>query len=201
MVWRGENTYSRVVGWLKILLPLTALALLSTVFLLSRSADTVGEFSIPDQVIESRARQQQITLPNYAGTTQDGDLLSIRAEAALPGGAGSPDGRITGIRAQIDLANGQGRVEITASTARLFDTDQTVQFDGGVRLVTSDGYDLRTESLRSALDKVDAGTEGTVTGSGPAGEFTAGRMTLRDVNGDGAVEMLFTDGVRLLYRP
>ncbi len=201
MVWRGENTYSRVVGWLKILLPLTALALLSTVFLLSRSADTVSEFSIPDQVIESRARQQQITLPNYAGTTQDGDLLSIRAEAALPGGAGTPEGRITGIRAQIDLANGQGRVEITASTARLFDTDQTVQFDGGVRLVTSDGYDLRTESLRSALDKVDAGTEGTVTGSGPAGAFTAGRMTLRDVNGDGAVEMLFTDGVRLLYLP
>ena len=76
----ADNTYSRVVGWLKILLPLGALALLSTLFLFARGIAPVGE--IPYAELEEIAREARISDPRLCrcrpGRLGDRDHLSSR---------------------------------------------------------------------------------------------------------------------------
>ncbi len=47
-----DNTYSRVVAWLKILLPLLALAILSTLFLVARTIDPAQNIPYADVDID-----------------------------------------------------------------------------------------------------------------------------------------------------
>ena len=47
-----DNLHSHVMAWLKVLLPMAALALLSTLFLLSRRTDPVTDLPISDVELE-----------------------------------------------------------------------------------------------------------------------------------------------------
>lgn len=76
---KGDR-HSRVVSWLKVLFPLIALALLSTLFLLSRAIEPQAVIPFADKEVQERLRDQQITGPFYSGTTADGDLISFSAE-------------------------------------------------------------------------------------------------------------------------
>ena len=53
----ADNVHSRVVGWLKILLPLAALALLSTLFLFSRGSDPTANLPFSETELNEIARQ------------------------------------------------------------------------------------------------------------------------------------------------
>jgi lipopolysaccharide export system protein LptC len=57
------DRYSRTIAFLKVLLPLTALAILATLFLLSRSEDTVATIPFAEDDVSSRTRDQQVTRP------------------------------------------------------------------------------------------------------------------------------------------
>ena len=57
------DRYSRMVTFLKVLLPLAALALLSTLFLISRGINTKATIPFAAHEIEERMRGQQITAP------------------------------------------------------------------------------------------------------------------------------------------
>ena len=74
------DRYSKMVGWLKVLLPLIALGILSTLFLLSRVVDPEAVVPFADKEIQDRLRDQQVTGPVYSGVTADGDQLSFSAE-------------------------------------------------------------------------------------------------------------------------
>lgn len=66
MARRGD-TYSYVIGWLKILLPLAALVLLSTLFLIGRGSDPVANIPFADTEGTDAPARQQIVAPRYAG--------------------------------------------------------------------------------------------------------------------------------------
>jgi lipopolysaccharide export system protein LptC len=90
-----ENLHSRVVAWLKIILPLTALGILSTLFLFSRTIDPSDAIPYATVDVEERAREPRVTAPAYAGVTSDGARLSMTAAEARPG-AGTGAGAIVG---------------------------------------------------------------------------------------------------------
>ena len=81
------DRYSRTVAYLKVLLPLTALALLSTLFLISRGIDTEAVIPFAQKDIEERMRGQQLTAPFFSGTTSGGDEIMVTASTARPGGS------------------------------------------------------------------------------------------------------------------
>jgi lipopolysaccharide export system protein LptC len=60
---------------------------------------------------------------------------------------------------------------------------------------------IDTQRLDTDLDALNATTPGGVTATGPLGDLTAGQMVLRNANGNGAAELLFTEGVKLIYQP
>ena len=79
----GDQTHSRMIAGLKVLLPLAALVLLSTMFLLSRSVSEDPDLTFFDDVAEIPALDA-LTAPYYTGSTPEGHAVSVTAESARP---------------------------------------------------------------------------------------------------------------------
>lgn len=199
MAARGD-TYSSVIGWLKILLPVAALMLLSTLFLLPRQNEQGNSLPYAGGSEPGDATREQIVAPHYAGTTPKGDQLTLTADSAEP-----IDGSLARVRAhrldaRLDMVDGS-RITLRADEALVDDEDKSADLAGSVHIVSSTGYVIDTERMLTALDRVDAETLTPVSGSGPAGRFTAGKMTIKAEETGGDVQLLFTGGVNLIYDP
>ncbi|WP_136441991.1 LPS export ABC transporter periplasmic protein LptC [Pacificoceanicola onchidii] len=195
---RADGLYSRVISWLKILLPLIALVLLSTLFLLSRSAEQVLDVPFTGGVAGDGVNREQVSAPYYAGTTENGDTLTITASTASPEGNGVI--RAQNLAARVRMPNGN-EIALKAETATVRESDQWAELEGGVRIESSTGYTLVTETLGAAVDRIEAESGGPVSGSGPLGTLEAGKMRIEPLPDSGDVQLLFTDGVKLVYSP
>ena len=60
-----DNLHSHVMAWLKVLLPMAALALLSTLFLLSRRTDPVTDLPLSVPGIDDPTARQQVNAPAF----------------------------------------------------------------------------------------------------------------------------------------
>ena len=65
----ADNFHSQLVGWSKIILPICGIGLLSTLFLFARSS--TDETGIPFAEIETLAREQRISAPQFSGLADD----------------------------------------------------------------------------------------------------------------------------------
>ena len=193
-----DRTHSRIVTALKIVLPLCALALLSTIFLFSRNSDPTEAIPFSDRMID-RAEQQVITQPFFSGTTADGSTLSIQARSARPDAAAENAALIDGLQARISVTSG-GTLTMRADSAEFDLSGDSAYFSGNVKIVSSTGYRMTTPGLDAALSRIDLRSRGPVEALGPAGRFTAGRLEIV-ISNDNRVQMLFTEGVKLVYDP
>lgn len=104
---RPDNLHSRLVSWLKVVLPLAALAILSTLFLVARTINPDDAIPYADVDVADRVREPRITAPTWAGITSDGAALSVEAAAARPGQSPGEEGRAAALRARIDTPDAQ----------------------------------------------------------------------------------------------
>ena len=196
---RFDNAHSRFVAWAKIAAPLLALAILSTLFLVARPVDPEATLPYSEREIDQMLRDERLSAPAFAGVTEDRAAVTIGADLARPDAQHPGRTLAEGLSARIDLpesgwltlAAGRGAIDRTAGIAR---------FEGGVRVLTQTGYDVRTRALTVRLDRTRLTSDDTATALGPPGRIEAGRLDLRRGAGGGYL-LDFTDGVRLLYRP
>lgn len=199
MSWR-ERHYSRLVAWLKILLPLAALGLLSTLFLLSRDVATTPTIPFSQIELEERMRGQQITSPAFAGATARGDLIALTAASATPVADERGQVKLSDLKATIDLLGGT-RIILIAGTGAANEADDLVRLDGGVIIESSIGYRITARTLETGLRSLRAETDQQIDATGPPGRFSAGAMRLiADPDGSNA-HLVFTNGVKLVYEP
>lgn len=192
--------YSRTVAYLKVLLPLAALALLSTLFLISRGANVEATIPFAEREIEERMRGQQVTAPFFSGTSAKGDEIMVTASIARPGGPTAP-AVATDLEAVIKLADGGGQLTVQSDTGALhFDRD-IASFTGHVVLTSANGLRVETEELNTTLDGITANSPGPVRATGPIGALDAGSMRLGTKTEGGPIHMLFNDRVKLVYDP
>lgn len=192
-------THSQAVAWLKILLPLLALGLLSTMFLLSRRVDPATQVPFTVAADGDGITREQVTEPYFSGTTDSGAALTMTAQTARPV---RDSDRIEADRLQATLIMPDGsEIALSAPAAVLSDSDDAAQLNGGVTVTSTTGYVLITDSLRSALSRVDIQSLGPVQGQGPAGTLSAGKMRVTAMPGSDDIQLLFTDGVKLIYNP
>lgn len=200
--------YSRMVAFFKVLLPLAALAILATLFLLSRGIDLEATIPFAEGEISERTREQQITGPYFSGTTANGDEIIVNADLVRPGGPQTP-ATATNVSAQMTKAGG-GRMTMNADRASVDPAADMATFSGDVLIGTSTGIQVRTNELNTALSGVSGSTPGEVSGTSPFGKFTAGQMsfgpqdgaaTEEAENGSAPLHVLFKGGVKLIYRP
>lgn len=196
-----DNTYSHVIAWLKILLPLLALALLSTLFLVARTIDPAQDLPFADVDVEELAREQRIGGPKYSSVTASGAAVTLSAASALPDPQ-NPS-RVTGtdILAAIELTNGN-RIDITAATMRLDTGTSLAQLADGVQVTTTDGYRVKSETVDIALDATRVSSDTRSRISAPFGEISADSFVLTDENrGNRPYVLVFKGHVKLVYDP
>ena len=197
---RADNTYSRIVAGAKILLPLAALGLLSTLFLISRTIDPSKSVQLSEIDLEKRAQEMGVTNPSFAGVTAQGDALVITADMARPEAEAGDRLSADRVRGEIRLSGGTV-VNLRADAARLDQAAMTAALLGGVHITTTTGYVIDTERLDARLDVLHAESAGAVRAEGPIGSIRAGRMLLHHNAGTDTAEVLFTGGVVLIYLP
>lgn len=187
-------TRTRIVRWLSVLLPLVALAMLSTMFLFSRESTTESQIPYAEVDAQAAARENRIVAPEYNGVTSDGAQLTLRAAQATPGGEGGAASDLTldwlgadGLRA--DLTAPQGGIE-----------EGLVRLMGGVQMTTSSGWQLQAPQIDAQTDVSVIAADQGVEAQAPFGRITAGRMRLAPDDNNAAI-LNFSDGVRLMYQP
>ena len=192
-----DNFYSLFVSWAKIILPMAGIALLSTLFLFARNTD---QSSLPLAELEEMARSARLTGPTFSGITDDGTIFTVSAGVAAPDPA---DPRVVNIeKIRLLLSDPQGAsVEITAARANYDGNTNMVSLLGLTRLVSSVGYSLETRGITADISSGTVTTAGALEAQAPFGEISAGRLTiLRDAEAGGQ-QMVFQNGVRLVYQP
>lgn len=202
MAGGDRDGWTRAVGWLKVLLPLAALVILSLTFLLARHIDPEDAIPYADVDIEARLREPRMTDPDYAATTQDGAAINVTGTEARPGDA---DAR-QGASAQVVFGTMQtpdgGRTELRALTALIDTGHQAITFDGDVIVTNSAGYTVLSDRMRARLDRTELRSLSPVTADGPPGRIAADEMVLsQDPSRPDGYVLVFNGSVKLLYQP
>lgn len=192
----AEDRHTRRVRVLRVLLPLTAVGLIASVFLFPRGF-LGSDFGLSGLSLDP-SEGLRLVNPNITGVTDDGRRYRIVADWALPD---APDpsvielGPVLGELARdadrtLTLRAGSGTYRPEANRLRL-EGDVTVDSGDGHSLdVLSADVDFATQRLSAA---------GPVQGRTPMGTIEAGSM--RAERGDGGDLVWFEDRVRVIVRP
>ena len=187
MSWR-DQFHSSFVAFMKILLPLIALGILSTLFLFSDNFDP-GE-AVPTATIDlqQRAEDQGATNATFAGVTASGDKVLLVTEKSRP----------DDVLAEYLLSSGTA-IDIRSLHGEMDQRNNSASLTGDVLVKTTTGYTISTDALSTQFDTLYAETLGPISGQAPAGDLTAGRMVLEHNDETGTPHLRFTDGVKLVY--
>lgn len=194
------DSYTRIVGWLKISLPLAALGLLSTVFLLSNGPDASHSVPFADlDFADDGGLAERVLRPDFAGATRDGNLISFQAKSARPIGA-LQQLDMDGFHGEVKFSDGRS-IDIKAVNALVDQTAETATFSGGVEILTGTGFLVTTQDLVAGYAQLYAESGGEIRGEGPKGRIIAGKMRLMTPDARGDAYLVFTNGVKLVYEP
>lgn len=196
---RGDR-YSRMVAWLKVALPLAALGLLSTLFLLSRVVDPTESIPFADTEVQDRLLNQQISGPYYSGTTASGDKIAFVAEKVVTPNGLTGANRAEDVFVKIEMVSGT-TMNVTSKRARVNVGQDVADLTGNVVITTSQGYIITSEALIARIAALDLRSPDTVFATTPAGELTAGSMRLMSPEPNTPAQLVFTNGVKLIYQP
>lgn len=196
----ARDRYSRMVALLKVALPLAALALLSTLFLLARAMNTDTAVPFADVEIQERLRDQQITGPFFSGTTQTGDQMSFSAQKLITLQDAVGTNRAEDVLAKLETAQG-ATFQLQADIAELDIAGNIARLSGAVSMATSTGYRVNTDQVTSQISTLDVTAPQQVDATGPLGSFTAGNMRIFAPKDTKNTQMLFSGGVKLVYTP
>ena len=189
---------TRIVRGLRILLPLLALAILSTMFLFSRQPGTEPRIPYADIDARDMVREPRMVGPEHAGVTEDGAELTLRAAEAVPG-QGGDDGRASHLALNWKALDGL-EADLTAPEARM--GDGVISLSGGVDMRISSGWTIMAPGIDAATDRTRLQAGEGIEAEAPFGTLSAGAMELAPdpAGGDGSI-LDFTGGVRLIYLP
>jgi lipopolysaccharide export system protein LptC len=194
------DRYSRTVAWLKVSLPLLALVILSTLFLISRVVEPTATIPFADAEVQMRLARQQVTGPYFSGVSSDGDQIEIYAEVFSAAGGREGENSIQDVRLSVRFADGL-QARLVADKAIVNIAEDISRLDGHVRFETSDGYALSGDHFDVRMSSPEISASETIVGKTPAGSVTAGSMHIAKPRNNGSIRLVFTNGVKVLYNP
>jgi len=193
-----SNFHTWFVGWAKIILPMAALALLSTLFLFARSpSDTPA---IPVAQLEELAREQQITSPQFSSVADDGSVIAVAARNAKPNASMPTTLQVEDLTIDVEAPDGT-TLNVTSGMSVLDGSAQSARLNGLSRVTTSSGYVMETVGISADLRTGEIISDGPLEIQAPFGELSAGKVRIAVSKDGSGQQMVFTQGVRLLYIP
>lgn len=196
-----DDGYSRAIAVVKILLPLVALGILSTLFLFARPEPQGQPLPYSEAEVGELAREERLGRPVLRGINEGGARYSVTAERVRPEIGQEGIYHATQIEAEIDMQSGYG-YDLSAPDGTMYDRDGRATLRGGVRVVTTDGYVITMPEARLKTDLTYLEGDGPVRASGPLGQLEAGSVVIRGNPNTGSEgHALFKGGVKLVYVP
>lgn len=129
----------------------------------------------------------------YRGEDKDGRPFTLTAGSAVQVSAREPAVWMDNLAARIRLTDGPA--ELTAVRGRYDYAAETVNVEGPVQFTAADGYRITTQNVLIDLNGRKVSASGGVSGSVPAGTFSAERLSAdldnRILTLDGNVRMRF----------
>lgn len=190
--------YSRVVGTLKWLLPLAALALLAMLFLWSAlKPERSGAISF-DFASGGVTKSGELTMvkPRFFGVDKDQRPFVVTASAATQDGADKDSITLDTLQAEMTMEDGRW-LTVMAPEGLFHRTEETLRLEGPVDFYSDDGFEFHAVYADIDLAAGTAESKAPVHGQAPFGDLSAEGLRI-----DRSGQILhFFDGVRLLIRP
>ena len=193
-----DNLYSKAVVWVKITLPLLAVALLSSIFLLSSTPDPDAALPYAEVDVDQITRQQVVSQPRFAGTLDNGQEIVLTADTVSSDIDQTEQFEAQVIDGRLDLSLTEF-MTVQAASARFDMAAQMATLTEDVVLQSSLGYRLQSETLVMALDVINMRSPTPIHVTGPGIDVTADTMEM--AGPDGATILRFNGSVRVLYDP
>lgn len=193
-----DNLYSKAVVWVKITLPLVALALLSSLFLLSGAPDPDAALPYAEVDIDQITREQRVSQPRFAGILGEGQEIVLTADAVSADANQTDAIHAQTIEGRMDLGS-DGFLTIQAAFGDIDMAAQIATFADDVVLQSSLGYRIQSETMVMALDVVNMRSPTPIHVTGPGIDVTADTMEM--AGPDGETILRFNGSVRVLYEP
>jgi len=193
-----DDSYSFFVAWVKTLLPIAALSMLSTIFLFSGKVDVTQSLPYAELNVADIIREQRITRPYFTGISESGIEFALSAAYATPDANKPSILNVSELDIKFKSPKGN-EANITASLGLVNAETNYASISQGVRLDSKLNFWIATERLDIYLNDSYASTNGPFKGVFPFGSIDSGNMILKMIAGDQRI--LFTNGVRMLYKP
>ncbi len=194
-------TYSRFVYTLKIVLPLIAIGLLSTVFLFTKDRTLEGGLRFSKADFATLESGMQVSKPRFSGSNAQGDTYNFTADVLYPDAPKPTRLAATGLSGEMQMLDGLA-IQLSAKQADINLNDRTVRLFNGTDVVFSDGFRAKTGSIFANLEAGTLNTAGTVRATSPMGKIAAGNLrveTLR-INERENRMIWFENGVKLTFK-
>jgi len=197
----SADRYSRLVLWMKVSLPLAALAILSTLFFVAETLDPEAAIPYAEVDVAKILREQGATSPKFGGVTADGVEISLSAASIRPGDAQSNRWTGLSLNAQLNLPSG-AEILIDSPEGTVDAIEREAALQGGAVLQTSTGYRVSTDRILASFDDARVLADNGIVATGPPGKITAQSMTLNRMDSDPpSHHLVFQGDVRLIYTP
>ena len=193
-----DDGYSALVAWLKTLLPIVALGLLSTIFLFSGKVDVTQSLPYAEHNIAEIIREQRITQPYFTGIASNGTEIALSAAYASPQVENAHILEITDLSVVLRSTSDR-MVQVTAGRGALDSARQTAQISTDVHIAALPDFWVTTEALDMNFNQGFISAKGGFQGVTALGAITAGEMHLQMTADD--PQIVFLNGVRLVYSP
>lgn len=193
--------YSRFIGYTKIALPLIAIAVLSSVFLLQEKDEIAGGVTFSEDDRDTMRDGLAVYNPRFSGVNLNGDRFFMEAQKATPDGSDTKEVALVDLDGRTDYASGL-TVFLKASRGFADLPGQTLDLTDGVRLRTSDGFEGVMNTLKADLETGLIVSEMPVRLTGPRGLLEAGSMRIETIPDENGIEnqvFSFENGVTLSF--
>ena len=193
-----DDGYSAFVAWLKTLLPIAALGLLSTIFLFSGKVDVTQSLPYAERNIAEIIREQRITQPYFTGIASNGTEIALSAAYASPQVENAHILEITDLSVVLQSTSDR-MVQVTAVRGALDSARQTAQISTDVHIAALPDFWVTTEAWDMNFNQGFISAKGGFQGVTALGAITAGEMHLQMTADD--QQIVFLNDVRLVYSP
>jgi lipopolysaccharide export system protein LptC len=168
-----NQSYGRMVGWLKVLLPTVAVALIALVvawpYLKQEGHRITDSLTGAGQLI---TEHMEVSQARYAGISEDGQRYTVTAKSVQQANVDAIMVDFTEPRADINLSDGSWAL-VTAETGTLNRETQVLELFSKVNLFHDLGYEFHSESATFDLMQGNAFGFDPVQGQGPFGYLEA----------------------------
>lgn len=190
---------SKIIRGIKVVFPLSALAIMAVVMLWSDMEGSMSTFTYEELRIPE-AGQNELINPRFESRDYRKQAYTITAKKAMTRDGNKDHIYLTRPLADITLNDGAW-VAVEALSGEYFQEKQYLHLQGSVKLFHNEGYHMESEELKVSLKQQVAESDVSVTGQGPAGLIDATGVHADGESGDlifyGPAKLTLYNGFKL----